>query len=122
MANVLINSSLFPYRLSLKQHAKLAGELSVEIRNNDSRSKLLSFDLLLPEQVSLDKSGLNRGASKRLEALEPNSSARVKFPVFLTQKASQGVFSGKLLVSEYSSNFEFPTTNYSKELSFRIID
>jgi len=122
MPNVSINANLFPYRLSLRQHAKLAGELTVEITNNDSRGKLLSFDLRLPEQVSLDKSGLNRMASKKLESLQPSQTARVRFPVFLTQRADAGVFSGKLLVSEHASNFEYPTAHYSKEITFRIIE
>ena len=121
LANVSISSSLFPYRLSLKQHAKLAAELTVEVRNNDSKSKLLSFEMRLPEQVSLDKGGLNRLVSKQIKELAPSTAARMSFPVFLTQRADLGVFSGKLLVSEHALNFEYPTAHYSKEIAFRII-
>lgn len=122
MANVSISANLFPYRLSLRQHAKLAGEFTVEIENHDSNPKLLSMELKLPEQISLDKSGINNSAFKQLKEVVPNSKVRLSFPVFLTQRASRGVFSGKLLVSEHAANFEYPITNYSKEVSFRIID
>lgn len=121
MANVSITAGMFPCRLSLSKHAKLAGELTVEISNNDSKAKLLSIDLRLPEQVALDKAGLTRIVSKQVRDFQPSAKIRLNFPVFLTPRADVGVFSGKLLVSEHASDFEYPTTSYSKEVSFRII-
>ncbi|HIH21299.1 MAG TPA: hypothetical protein HA222_01390 [Candidatus Diapherotrites archaeon] len=122
MPNLSISSSLFPYRLSLRQHSRLAGELTLELENKDARPKLLSFSLRLPDAVAFDRSGFSRQASKQLKALAPNSSQKLSFPVFLTQHASPGVFSGRLLVSEHSEGFEYPTASYEKQLSFRIID
>ncbi|MDO8647172.1 MAG: hypothetical protein Q7R70_02030 [Candidatus Diapherotrites archaeon] len=122
MANVSISANLFPYRLSMKAHAKLAGELTIEIVNNDSKTKLLTMDLTFPEQVSTDKSGMNRSISKQIKDVQPGAKLKMNFPVFLTQRASTGVFSGKLLISEQAPNLEYATANYSKEVSFRIID
>jgi len=122
MANVSINANLYPYRMSLRQHSKMAAELTVEVSNNDSNNKLISLELALPEQVALDKSGINHSVFKQVKDLAPGKTAGFKFPVFLTQRADKGVFSGKLVVSENAKDFEYATANYRKEVSFRIID
>lgn len=122
MANVSISAGLYPYRMSLRQHSKMAAELTVEISNNDSAPKQIVMDLELPEQVALDKSGINRIISRTVKDLPPGKTAGFKFPIFLTHRADLGVFSGKLLVSEHAKDFEYATTNYSKEVSFRVID
>ena len=120
MPKLSVNSTIYPYGLSLRE--RRPAELEVEITNKDSADKLLSLSILLPDAVAFDKSGLNKGVQKRLDSVNAGETKVFKYPVFITSKADPGLFSGRLVVSEHASGYDYVKTSYSKEVAFRIID
>ncbi len=120
ITNIVLKANLFPMRLSMRD--KRAGELTVSVENRDETSKLLKLDIQLPDAVSFDKSGINRLVQKRLDVVKASEVKEFRFPVFVTQHASPGIHSGKAIVGEHASNYDYETSRTAKELSFRIID
>lgn len=116
--SISIKTEVFPYRLRLQE--KQPGELFIMISNNFSEPKTLSMTLDLPEEVAFDKVGLRRGMEKKLDVLKPGETKSIRLPLFATNHADYGLYSGKLIVLEHAKNYDYVLHKYSKELNFRV--
>ncbi|MFH0714892.1 MAG: hypothetical protein V1847_03425 [Candidatus Diapherotrites archaeon] len=119
MANIVLKSSLYPMRLSMRE--KRAGELLIRVENRGDKDKLLKLDVQLPDTVAFDKAGINRSIQKRLDIVKANESKEFRLPIFTTPRASPGLHTGRVVVAEHASNYDYEVARVAKELSFRII-
>lgn len=119
MAGLSISSSLFPYRMSMNEKNPL--EFTLEIKNNDAKSKNVAFNLLLPEVVSFDKTGLNKMVQKNIQSLKPNEKQKFVFELHPTKKANVGQFDGELLVEEFAGNYDYLVGSYKRPITIRVL-
>ncbi|MFH1240708.1 MAG: hypothetical protein V1672_05885 [Candidatus Diapherotrites archaeon] len=122
MGDIYINTSLFPYRLSLSQDRKAAMDLTIELKNQGDSEKMVSMDLILPETFGADKTGMMRQFSKKLDSLKAGTSASIVIPLYLSGRARQGEYTASLKISEYFNNYNYLTKTYSKKLILRVVD
>lgn len=117
---VTIKTELHPLRLSLR--AKEPCELTIKIKNTGKTPKLLSLELVLPEQLGLDKAALNKGMRKTLGELKAGDESVVKTSVYINPPLAQaGTFAGKIDVIEHIGDYSQILRTYSNELSLRIV-
>lgn len=122
MGDIYINTSLFPYRLSLSQDRKAAMDLTIELKNQGDSEKMVSMDLILPETFGADKTGMMRQFSKKLDSLKAGTSASIVIPLYMSGRARQGEYTASLKISEYFNDYKYVTKTYSKELILRVVD
>ncbi|MEW6295076.1 MAG: hypothetical protein AB1467_02130 [Candidatus Diapherotrites archaeon] len=120
MAGLTVKTNLFPYRMHLKEKEPL--ELTIEIRNDDVKPKLVSFELELPETVAIDKSGMTRIVQKNLDRMSPGETKKFLYSIYPSKKVDTGHWGGKLTVSEHYQDYNYILNNYSKDILVRIIE
>ena len=119
MAGLSISSSLFPYRMNLNEKSPM--EFTLEIKNNDIKSKNVAFNLLLPDVVSFDKTGINKAVQKNIASLKPNEKQKFVFELHPTKKADLGTFDGELLVEEFAGNYDYLVGSYRRPITIRVL-
>ena len=118
--SVSIGYELFPLRFSLK--VKEPSKLTIKATNAGLKSKLLTLELVLPEQLGLDKGSLNKGLRKRLGEVRPNETKVFETPVYLSPAlASEGLFNGQIEVLEHLNDYNEVVRSFKKPISFRIV-
>ena len=122
MGDIYINTSLFPYRLSLSQDRKAAMDLTIELKNQGDSEKMVSMDLILPDTFGVDKTGMMRQFSRKLDSLKAGTSASIVIPLYMSGHARKGDYKASLKISEYFNNYNYLTKTYSKELILRVVD
>lgn len=119
MTGLEINSTLFPYRLSLKEKSPM--ELTIELKNSEAKTKNISFDLVLPDIVALDKSGFNKGVQKRIDGFKSHDRQKFVFELHPTKKIDVGEYEGLVIVEEYSGNYDYIVGSYKRPVLIRVV-
>ncbi len=86
MINIV--TSLFPFRLNVKNKDPV--ELTLKIKNMGREEKLISYDIILDQKISLDKSGLKKSDSFRCGQLKPDQIITNKLLIFPFQGIKPG--------------------------------
>jgi len=115
-----VKTTLYPYRMHLKEKEPM--ELVIEIKNEDIKPKLVSFELQLPEAVAIDRTGMTRLVKKNLEKMGSGETKKLEYNIYPTKTAESGSYSGKILVLEHYQDYDYVLGKYSKEVLFRIIE
>ena len=119
MAGLSISSTLFPYRMSMADKTPM--EFTLEIKNNDIKSKNVSLNLLLPEVVAFDKTGMSKSINKKIDGLKPNEKQKFVFELHPTKKAGVGQFDGEVTVEEYAGNYDYLVGSYRRPITIRVL-
>ena len=115
---MVIRTTVFPIRMKLRD--KAPWELSVEVENQGSDSKV-SVSVELPGQVSFSTVGLTNVFEKQYEKFRAGEKVNLKLPVYQSNAADVGYFSGKVIVEEHVHDFGYVGKTYKKEIPFRIV-
>ncbi len=118
MAGLSVRTRIYPYRLKMQDKDPM--QLSIEITNEDINSKIVSFQLKLPESIATDRGGINRFIQKNIQSLRAGETQKFDYNLYPTKRATEGDFNGKLIVSEHYQSFDYVQGNISKTLTFRI--
>ena len=122
MGDIYINTSLFPYRLSMSQDRKTPMDLTIELKNQSSSEKMVSLDLKLPDAFGADKTGMMRTFTQNLDSLKEGDSLSVTIPLYMSGRARKGNYTASLKIFEQFNDYKYVTKTYSKELILRVVD
>lgn len=86
MINII--TSLFPFRLNISEKKPI--ELTIQIKNMGNETKLISYDVILENSLSLDRSGLKKAESFRYGDLKPNGTIYNKLFIYPFQGIRPG--------------------------------
>jgi hypothetical protein len=75
---------------------------------------------MLPETVATDRGGINRAIQKNIHKLQPGETQKFDYNLYLTKRAIEGEFSGKLKVHDHYQSFDYILGSTTKNLSFKI--
>ncbi|VVB99088.1 Uncharacterised protein [uncultured archaeon] len=114
-----IRTSIFPIRMKFR--AKEPWELNIEVKNEDPVQKKVSVAVDLPSQASFGTVGLTNRFEKQVADFRAGGTMQFKLPVYQSNSADAGYFSGKITVEEHPHGFEFNGRKITKELPFRIV-
>lgn len=119
MPGLNIKTSLFPYRLKLKNREPI--RLDFTISNNGIKPKLVSFILELPPQLGLDKAGMNRIIRKRLpNKITPGETAKFSYDIFPSKVVETGEYIASLNVSEHFENYDYELESKDEQITIRV--
>ncbi|HIH10545.1 MAG TPA: hypothetical protein HA254_07830 [Candidatus Diapherotrites archaeon] len=114
-----IKTTVFPLRVSLKK--KETWDLVVEVANEDAREKKVSVRIELPAEASFGTVGGNAVIEKRIDNYRALGTIQLKMPVYISNRANEGVFSGKVKVAEHFNDYDYIEKSYSKDIPLRIV-
>ncbi|MEM4327327.1 MAG: hypothetical protein QXZ13_04160 [Candidatus Diapherotrites archaeon] len=117
---ITIRSSIYPLRQKLSEKEPI--ELSLEIENEEPKTKMVTIEVFLPEVVSFSHISLNKELKRKIEAFKPFENHKEKIPVYLSRYARPGNFLGKIVVSEHYREFGVIEKQFRKEVPFRIYE
>lgn len=120
--DLAINATMFPLRLSMSADKGKAMELTIDLTNKTNDTKMLSFDLVLPEAVGADRGGMLKKVSKNFDAVKSGETVSFKMPILLSPRAQKGSFSGKIQVTEHFNDYDYAMKYYTREILFRVVD
>lgn len=86
MINII--TSLFPFRLNIKDKSPV--ELTIQIKNMGLENKFISYDIILDNTISLDKSGLKKSFSIRHGDFKPNEVINQRLYIYPFQGIRPG--------------------------------
>ena len=122
MGDIYINTSLFPYRLSVLQDRKTSMDLTIELKNQSNTEKMVSLDLKLPDAFGADKTGMMRNYNRNFDSLKAGESLSVTIPLYMSGRARKGNYTASLKIFEHFNDYKYVTKTYSKELILRVVD
>ena len=114
-----IRTTIFPIRMKLRE--KEPWELVIEVENEDATQKNVSVVLELPPAASFSTVGLTDRFEKQIENFRPSGTIQLKMPVYQSNSADVGYFTGKVIVEEHPHGFEYAGRKISKEIPIRIV-
>ncbi len=114
-----IRTTIFPIRIKLRE--KEPWELIVEVKNEDPVEKNVSVSIQLPEQAGLSTVGLTDRFEKQIENFRASGTIQLKMPVYQSNSADVGYFTGKVIVEEHPHGFGYNGRKISKEIPIRIV-
>jgi uncharacterized membrane protein len=113
MLSVITNFT--PYRLKLRKKEPV--QLIVQIKNSGNDNRIVSMQLALSRQLSLDKSGINSGIEKKLGEMKPGESKKFYYDVYAKQLTDPGEYPIILKVMEHYRSYDFVEKEYKKKMS-----
>lgn len=114
---ISIKTHFHPFRLLLNRRQPV--QLKIELENNSADSKMVSMQLILPRQLSLDKGGLVTSSMKRIKALAPNAVETFYFDLH-PKLPQEGALPLQLKVMEHYNDFNFVQQEYTKNLVLKV--
>ncbi len=114
-----IRTTIFPIRA--RYGDREPWELIVEVKNEDPQEKNVSVTIQLPEAASFSTVGLTDKFEKQIEAFRPSATIQLKMPVYQSNSADVGAFTGKVIVEEHPHGFQYAGRKVSKEIPFKIV-
>lgn len=117
---MVIRTTVFPIRMRLRD--KAPWELNVEVENQDFDKKMVTITIQLPDEASFSTVGLTNRHEKQFPAFKPGEKATFKLPVYQSNAADVGYFTGKVIAEEHHGDFAYAGKTYKKEIPFRIVD
>ncbi len=111
---ISISTTFYPYRLVLSR--KQPVELKVELVNRHEKDVMVSLQVFLSKQLSLDKSGLKTDALHRIDKFSPNERKKFVFDVFPKNYVVTGEYPVRVKVLEHYKDYKFVEKEYTKNL------
>lgn len=113
-----INTNFHPFRMNLKNKEPV--QLTVEIINRGQKEKMLSLQLALARELSLDKSGIVNTATKKIESLKPGESKIFYFDIYSKVMTRPGEKDVVLKVLEHYRDFKFIQKEHTEKMTLRV--
>ena len=115
-----INTHFYPYRMVLKRRKPV--ELFVELTNNYPEKKLLTLEVRLPQELSLDKGGLKKGEQMRLGEIKTGEKKQFYFDIYSKANTLVGEYPVKVSIIENYKDYQYVSKELVRNLTLRIDD
>ena len=113
-----IDTSLNPFRLKLNR--KQPVQLKIIIRNMSNEDALMSYDVVVSRNLSLDKSGFKTSVSNRAGNMEPGQTIEAYFDVYPKTMTKEGTYPLLIKATEHYNNYNFVQKEYKKHLDIQV--
>lgn len=113
-----IDTSLNPFRLKLNR--KQPVQLKVTIRNLSNEDALMSYDIVVSRNLSLDKSGFKTSVNNRVGTMEPGQTEEAYFDVYPKAMTREGSYPLLIKATEHYNNYNFVQKEYKKHLDLQV--
>jgi|SRR3989344_4992729 len=114
-----INTTLYPYQMVL--YRKLPVELKVKIKNTGTEKALVSYRMVLPSELSLDRTGFNSMHQEKIGELNPQETVEQSFDIFAKPLAREGRIEVLVHATEHYNSYEFTMKEYRKRVEIVIV-
>jgi len=109
-----IRSTFTPFKMKISRREPIT--LSVELSNSGSDTEIVTMNLNLGDQFSLEKTGYKNIAIKKMPEFKAGDSKKFYFDIWPKQMARAGEQGIKLAVTEHYNSFEYVKRTYDKVL------
>jgi len=117
---ISIATTFHPFRLVLSRKKPI--ELTIELVNRKDKDTMMTLQIMLSKQLSLDKSGLISNDVKRIDKLEPDNKKRFVFDIYPKPYVEAGEYPVRIKVLEHYQQFKFVEREYTKNLTVSVDD
>jgi len=115
-----VRTTFTPFKMKISRREPVL--LSVEIKNTGTEPEVVSVDLNLGHQFSLEKSGFKSSEAERIPEFKPGEKKKLYFDIWPKQSVRSGEQPIRLLVTEHYQGFNYVKKNYDKMLSLAVED
>ena len=113
-----IDTSLNPFRLKLGRNEPV--QLKVIIRNMSNEDALMSYDLVVSRNLSLDKGGFKTSVNNRIGNMEPGQTTQAYFDVYPKTMTKEGTYPLLIKATEHYNNYNFVKKEFRKHLDIQV--
>jgi hypothetical protein len=97
-------------------------QLIVDLINRDKQEKLVSFELLMSDKLSVEKNGFVHKVEKKIGAMAPNKPLRFYFDIYPRAVMKPGELGVIVRIMEHFNNFEFVEHEYVKKIPLSVVE
>jgi len=113
-----IRTTFTPFKLKISRREPVS--LSIEIENDGKEAEIVSLELHLGQQFSLEKTGFKTSAEVRIPDFKPGDVKKFYYDIWPKQAARLGMQPIKLLVIEHYQGFNYVKKKYDKTLQVNV--
>ena len=113
-----IKTTFNPFKLRLKRKEPIT--LSVELANTGKDTEIVSFEMNLGNQFSLERTGFKNTLVERLPKFEPGEKKKYYFDIWAKQAARTGEQPIRLRVTEHYNGFNYIKKKNDKTLHISV--
>lgn len=113
-----IRTTFTPFKMKLNRREPVV--LSVEIKNTGTEPEIVSIELNLGQQFSLEKSGFKNSDAARMPKFMPGEKKKLYFDIWAKQSARPGEQPIRFLATEHYQGFNYVKKKYDKTLKIAV--
>lgn len=113
-----IDTSLNPFRLKLNR--KQPVQLKISIRNMSNEDALMSYEVVVSRNLSLDKGGFKTSVNNRVGNVEPGQTTEAYFDIYPKAVTKEGTYPLMIKATEHYNNYNFVQKEYKKHLDLQV--
>jgi len=111
-------ASFNPFKMKISRREPVS--LSIELINKGSEPEIVSFELVLGKQFSLERAGFKTTAAGKIPELKPGESKKFYFDIWAKQMLRKGEQGIALTVIEHYQGFNYIKKKYDKLLKLAV--
>ena len=115
-----IRTIFTPFRMKLGRREPV--QLSLELINKGEEDAMLSFNLVLGKNLSMEKGGYRTVAMEKIASLAPMAGKKFYYELWPKQTVTAGAQPIQLTVTEHYKDFNYVKKEYKKNLDLVIED
>ena len=117
---IKVNTRFHPFRLNINRKEPV--QLSIELENTFEVPKMLTMELVLSRELSLDKGGIHNSSVKRIDALESNKAETYYYnlyPKLITRSGEQPM---QIKILQHYNEYKFVEKEQIHPFTLRVDD
>ena len=111
-------TSFTPFKMRIGRKEPVC--LSVELVNTGREKEIVSFELNLGRQFSLERTGFKNSSTKRIPEFGAGESRKFYFDIWPKQMLRAGLQGIPVRVTEHYNNFNYVKRKYDKMLKLAV--
>ena len=115
---VEIRTELSPLRMILKNKEPV--ELMVQIRNDSDKTRLISFDLVLGNNLTFEKQGRTNAKTKHLGEMAPGEKVVEYFSIYPNPHIEKGEHIILLSAIEHYNSYQYILAKKTRQISLKV--
>ena len=116
---VSIKSVLSPFRLDLSKREPIA--LRVELTNDSTETKLITFRLIVAKDLSVESTGISNSLEKRLGEIAPGKTYLKYFDIYPKVSTREKDYPARMIIYEHYNEYEFVEREYKKDFIVKVM-
>ncbi|MBN2126954.1 MAG: hypothetical protein JW703_01015 [Candidatus Diapherotrites archaeon] len=110
---ISVSTNFHPFRLKLSRREPV--EFTVLLKNKSTEPRMITYEMVVSNDLSLDKSGLKYGDMKQIEKFMPGEEKKYSYDVYAKQFANIGEIPIKIKITQHYKNFKYIEKEYIKD-------